>query len=186
MTEEAQDPVDVGVARKLRLTSWFQRWRRPLRRWFAVRSALPDADVDDLAQEVFLRLLRYSDDVLIDNPQGYLFRIAANVTNEWCERARHKQPHDDSWLEDLQITPANEPENAAARNIAQDNVRGAVARLAPRQREVLLLHVADGLTYTQIAQRLALSERVVLRDLSRAYSQLRMQLDLDNLGDCDP
>jgi RNA polymerase sigma factor (sigma-70 family) len=184
VTEEAQDPADAGAARKRRLTSWFQRWRRPLRQWFQVRSTLPDADIDDLAQEVFLRLLRYSDDILIDNPQGYLFRIAANVTNEWCERARHKRPNDESWLEDLQVAPVEEPENDAARNLVHDNVRGAVARLAPRQREVLLLHVADGLTYMQIAERLGLTERIVLRDLSRAYGQLRMQLDLDNLDDC--
>jgi RNA polymerase sigma factor (sigma-70 family) len=183
VTEDAHNPADAADARNRRLTFWFRRWGRPLRRWFAARSNLPDADIDDLAQEVFLRLLRYTDDVLIDNPQGYLFRIAANVTNEWHERARHKQPHDAAWLQELEVTSAEQPETDAARTIVQDYVRAAVARLPPRQREALLLHVADGLTYSQIAERLELTERVVLRDLSRAYSQLRLQLDLDNLTD---
>jgi len=105
--------------RNHRLVAWFKRWRKPIRQWLSHRSSVPTADLDDLAQEVFLRLLRYSDDVAIDNPQGYLFRIAANVANEWQERARHRRPHDDSWLEDLQIEFNDEPENTIAREVAR-------------------------------------------------------------------
>ena len=54
-------------------------------------------------------------------------------------------------------------------------------RLPPRQREVLLLHVNEGLTYKQIAQQRGLTYRIVLRDLTRAYSTLRMQLRLEDL-----
>jgi len=142
--ERAQDPRDG------RLISWFQRWRRPIRYWLSSRSSVPAAEIDDLAQEVFLRLLRYSDDIAIDNPQSYLFRIASNVANEWRE-----------------------------------HVQAAVQRLPPRQREVLLLHVNEGLTYKQITDRLGLSPRIVLRDLTRAYSQLRTQLNLEDLEDMD-
>ena len=165
--------------------TWFKRWRKPIRQWLSHRSSVPTADLDDLAQEVFLRLLRYSDDVAIDNPQGYLFRIAANVANEWQERARHRKPHDDSWLEDLQIEFNDEPENTIAREVAHEYMHDAVNKLPRRQREVLLLHVNEGLTYKQIAERQGLTYRVILRDLTRAYSQLRMQLKQDDLGDME-
>ena len=49
----------------------------------------------------------------------------------------------------------------------------------------LLLHVNEGLTYKQIAERQGLTYRVILRDLTRAYSQLRMQLKQDDLGDME-
>jgi RNA polymerase sigma factor (sigma-70 family) len=183
---DAREPQDSPVDdRSSRLAAWFQRWRRPVRHWLSDRSAVPAAELDDLAQEVFLRLLRYSDDIAIENPQGYLFRIAANVANEWRERARRKRPHDDSWLEDLQIATSEEPENALARERVQDQVRKAVMRLPPRQREVLALHVSDGLTYQEIAARLGLTPRMVLRDLTRAYSRLRVQLDLDDLSELE-
>ena len=81
-----------------RLIEWFGKWRKPIRNWLRNRASVPPGDIDDLAQEVFLRLLRYSDDITVDNPQGYLFRIAANVANEWRERSRVRKPHDDSWL----------------------------------------------------------------------------------------
>ena len=171
--------------RNHRLVGWFKRWRKPIRQWLSHRSSVPTADLDDLAQEVFLRLLRYSDDVAIDNPQGYLFRIAANVANEWQERARHRKPHDDSWLEDLQVEFNDEPENTIAREVANKHMQEAVNKLPRRQREVLLLHVNEGLTYKQIAERQGLTYRVILRDLTRAYSQLRMQLKQDDLGDME-
>jgi RNA polymerase sigma-70 factor, ECF subfamily len=171
--------------RNRRLITWFKRWRKPIRQWLSHRSSVPTADLDDLAQEVFLRLLRYSDDVAIDNPQGYLFRIAANVANEWQERARHRKPHDDSWLEDLQVEFNDEPENTIAREVANKHMQEAVNKLPRRQREVLLLHVNEGLTYKQIAERQGLTYRVILRDLTRAYSQLRMQLKQDDLGDME-
>ena len=164
-----------------RLIEWFGKWRKPIRSWLRNRASVPPGDIDDLAQEVFLRLLRYSDDIAVDNPQGYLFRIAANVANEWRERSRVRKPHDDSWLEELQIESGDEPENAFARSRANEYVQAAVDRLPPRQREVLLLHVNEGLTYKQIAQQRGLTYRIVLRDLTRAYSTLRMQLRLEDL-----
>lgn len=178
--EEGEGPCP-RASRDGRLIEWFGKWRKPIRSWLRNRASVPPGDIDDLAQEVFLRLLRYSDDVAVDNPQGYLFRIAANVANEWRERSRVRKPHDDSWLEELQIESGDEPENAFARLRTNEYVQTAVDRLPPRQREVLLLHVNEGLTYKQIAQQKGLTYRIVLRDLTRAYSTLRMQLRLEDL-----
>lgn len=169
-----------------RLAAWFMEWRDPIRKWLASRSAVPAADLDDVAQEVFLRLLRYSANTVIDNPQGYLFRVAANVANEWRERARLRCPHDQSWLRDLPTEPANEPESAVALLMLRQQVRAAIGRLPPRRRTVLLLHVNDELTYLQIADRLGLSYRMVMRDLSCAYGQLRRLLNLAPGGGSNP
>jgi RNA polymerase sigma-70 factor (ECF subfamily) len=142
-------------------------------------------DLDDLAQEVFLRLLRYSDDAVIQSPQSYLFRIATNVVNEWRERARNSLPHDNAWLEDLQVEPDDEPESSVERGLVSEQVRMAVGRLPQRQREVLLLHVNDGLTCQQIADRLELTRRIVRRDIAHAYAQLRWELRSVDLDDFD-
>src|SRR5262245_30122545 len=133
--EQAGEPAEQPATRH-RLASWFQEWRRPIRHWLSRRSSVPAADLDDVAQEVFLRLLRYGDDVIVDNPQGYLFRIAANVASEWRERARMRRPHDQSWLQELQVDAADEPENAVACFAVQEQVQAADERLPPRQRVV--------------------------------------------------
>jgi RNA polymerase sigma factor (sigma-70 family) len=164
-----------------RIAQWFKDWRKPVRHWLSRRASVPAAELDDLAQEVFLRLLRYSEKTVVENPFGYLLRIAGNVASEWRERARVSKPHEQVWLDDLLIEPEQEPENSVCQAGADENVQAAVDKLPPRQRQVLLLRVNEGLTYKQIAERLKLSPRVVLRDLSRAYSQLRMRLDREDL-----
>lgn len=171
-----------SASRNDRLATWFEVWRASMCRWVASRSSVQAADLDDVAQEVFVRLLRYSDDALIEHPQSYLFRIATNVVNEWRERCRNSLPHDDTWLADLPVECDNEPESAVENTLVSAQVRSAVARLPSRQREVLLLHIKDDLTYKQIAKHLKLTPRVVRRDIARAYAQLRGELhaiDLD-------
>ena len=159
----------------------FGRWGHPIRSWFTARDTPPKSDVDDLAQEVFDRLRRYGDDIAVDNPQGYLFRIAANVANEWRDRARSRSANDRGWLDQLQIDPVEPSDNAAFQARVSKHMQGAVNTLPKRQRDVLLLHVNEGLTYKQIADRLGITYRIVLRDLTRAYGALRMQLKADDL-----
>lgn len=159
----------------------FGRWGKPIRSWFGSRDASPKGDVDDLAQEVFHRLLRYGDDIAAENPQGYLFRIAANVANEWRDRSRPRPTNDRSWLDQLQIDPFEQSDSAAFQARVNKHMQGAVNTLPKRQRDVLLLHVNEGLTYKQIADRLGITYRIVLQDLTCAYGTLRMQLKADDL-----
>lgn len=164
-----------------RLGEWFGTWRKPLRSWLRDRGSVPPADIDDVAQEVFLRLLRYRDGITIKNPQGYLFRIAANVANEWRDRCRVRRPHDNKWLEELQIDSACEPENAAVKADRDRYVQAVVDALPKRQREFLLLHVNKGMKYKEIAEARGVSYRVVLRELTRSYSALRLRFDTDDI-----
>ncbi len=175
-----QIPPEDGASPNGRLTGWFGRWRRPMRGWFSSR-AVPRIGVDDLSQEVFLRLLRYSDDIAVENPQGYLFRIAANVASEWRDRSRVRQPPNQSWLNELHIGPAAQPDTSVFQRRISKHLQSAVDQLPKRQREVLLLHVNEGLTYKQIAARLDVTHRIVLRDLTRAYGALRVQLKAEDL-----
>lgn len=55
-------------------------------------------------------------------------------------------------------------------------IREAIHKLPPRQRAVLVDHVERGLTYKEIARERGMTERIVLRDLTRAYASLRIDL----------
>jgi RNA polymerase sigma factor (sigma-70 family) len=162
--------------RRARLTDWFREWRTPLRRFLVLRSVRP-ADLDDVAQEVFLRLLRYERSELVEHPQAYLFKMASNVAAERSMRASYRRPHDAKWLAYLRAGPDQEPEEAVARAAAQQHLRAALARLAPRPREVLRLHFGDNLSHAEIAQRLGVTPRIVKRDLINAYARLRVELN---------
>lgn len=165
---------------KHRLSDWFRQWRIPLRNFLSRRGAIPSSDLDDVAQEVFLRLLRYDRAELVEQPQAYLFKMASNVAAEWVMRARHRYPHDPSWLSELPA--AGSPHDDFAREAAQAEIERAINTLSPRQRSVLKLQFSEGLAQTEIAARLGSTQRIVKRDLAKSYEKLRTTLSPELLG----
>lgn len=164
------------------LVEWFQKWRRPIRSWLKKRASIPSGEIDDLAQEVFFRLLRYSNEAVVSNPQGYLFRIAANVANEWRERSCNRRAHSAEWLEELEqlSTTANYFRDLDEEEMSE-YVNVLINSLPERRRCILVLHVYENLTYKQIATKLGLTYRIVLRELTRAYSAMRYRITKDGV-----
>lgn len=159
------------------LSDWFRQWRSPLRRFLSLRGRYGSADLDDIAQEVFLRMLRSDRQTMVMNPQAYLFKIAANVSVEWSTRASSRLPHSHEWLETL----PNEgcPEDDYEREAMEHDLNCAVETLPSRTRAILRMHYRDGLTHDEIASQLATTRRVVKRDLIHAYADLRAALSPD-------
>lgn len=117
---------------KRRKTDWFRQWRSPLRRFLIGMAGARAGDLDDIAQGVFLRLLRYERAELVEHPQAYFFRIASNIAAEWSIRARSRHPHESKWLDSL---PTDDlPEEDVARVKAQDEIERALNTYAPRER----------------------------------------------------
>ncbi len=160
------------------LEDWYRQLRKPLRQYLNRRGLVRASEIDDVANEVFVRLMRYSEGELVSNPQQYVFRIARNVSFEWRERSRQKLPHSPDWLEELVA------EDEIAEDLARDDVvtrvRESLAKLRPRQREFVMLHV-HGMTYKQIAQARNTTYRTVLREITRGYSALRRSMKLEEL-----
>lgn len=158
-----------------RLSEWFRQWQHPLRRFLAARRGIPPTDVDDIAQEVFLRIMRYDKGELVDQPQAYLFKIAANVAAEWSIRSRNRIPHESKWLDEL--VSGELPEALVLRSQSQREVERALRRLKPRERQVLKLYFSGGLSYADIAAHTGESQRSVRRIFIRSYQRLREELD---------
>jgi RNA polymerase sigma factor (sigma-70 family) len=76
---------------------------------------------------------------------------------------------------------ASADDELISQTLAARQIRKSVEQLPSHERQVLLLHVNNGLTYWEIAARLGMDEEVVLRDLAHAYSQLRLELSADPL-----
>ena len=173
MATDGRGPSRVG--------HWFRDWQRPLRRFLARQRAGCAADIDDIAQEVFLRVLRYDRSELIEYPQAYLFKIASNVSAEWAMRASRRMPHHSEWLTEL--VDALSPEVEVEREALDERLRAAVNALPQRAREILRLHFADDIPHEEIARRLGVTRKIVKRDIARAYGALRISLDPSLAGE---
>jgi RNA polymerase sigma factor (sigma-70 family) len=164
---------------KRRLSSWYLQWRLPLRRFLLGKAGVRSTDVDDVAQEVFLRLMRYERGELVAHPKAYLYKIAFNVAAEWSIRAASRSPHDEKWLANL--TGGAEPDAVLQRVQSQAEIKRALSTLPVEQREVLKLHFSEELGQNDIALRTGRSRRRIRRDVARAYERLRLELDPEAL-----
>lgn len=158
----------------------FKQWHKPIRSWLRNTGRIPPIWIDDLAQEVFVRLLRYAKDVELENTAGYMFRIAANVANEWREKSAQRQIHVEVEESHVGVTwPDREREHQEMVRI----VETAMSQLPSRQLLILMLYVYEDMTYKEIGKELGLTYRTVLRELVRAYSKLRMKLHKSDIVD---
>jgi len=152
---------------------WAQQWHRQLHRFLARR--LPsEADTQDLAQEVYLRLLRFDGTDLVQRPQAYLCKIAAHVACEWQLKARQSKPHSSAALDELAVEDTLE--DAIDLDLRRRRVRTALQELPAKMRVALMLQHRDGLSYEEIACELGTSLRAVRRCIEEGYARLRKQL----------
>lgn len=149
-----------------------ERLRRYLR-----RRLRREHEAEDLAQEVYLRMLRMPQERQLQNPLAYTMVIAANVLSDY--RLTGSQRIADRGValdaEDLELNGSREeiPDAIAERvNLAQQLDR-AIRQLPDIEQVVLLLTKRDGWTFEQVAQRLDISTHMVHHYLKRAKSRLR-------------
>ena len=150
------------------------------------RSIVDRSSVEDLAQEVFLRLYRarhrYQPTARFET---YLYRIVFNLcVNHTQFSARRKTWSLDAPLgsdqEGGSLEPVDERAGVPLDALEEDEraalVRSAVEKLPEAQREALILSRFEGLGYEQIGEILGLSLPAVKSLLWRARDGVRQRL----------
>jgi RNA polymerase sigma factor (sigma-70 family) len=156
------------------LLEWRQRWHRSLFQ-FLRRRVRSSVDVQDLAQETYLRLLRARDLNEVRNPLAYLLQVASHVAMEWCDRQRR----DDSMVVLDVDTVADPllPELELDARLSQQRLEKTLTSMSPMMRAVVLLRLRDERSYQEIAAELRITDRQVRRYLERGYECLRVAIE---------
>jgi RNA polymerase sigma-70 factor (ECF subfamily) len=128
-------------------------------------------DAEDVAQETYIRMMRYEGSSELNSPSAMLFRIALNVANDHGRAAvaRHSKRH--TTLDDLELTseqPSAERELLASQTL--DLLLDTIEHLPPKCRQVFLLSRASDMTYPEIAQHCGISVKAVEKHISRAIA----------------
>lgn len=150
--------------------SWLQGWLR--------RRLSCSALAADLAHDTFIRLLGREQDELatVREPRAWLSTIAHGlVVSHWRRRDL-----ENAWLASLALQPENVMPSVEERHLVLEallQVDQMLNGLPSKVRQAFLLAQLDGLTYRQIAQRLAVSERSVKNYMARAMLAC-LQLDI--------
>lgn len=120
-------------------------------RFLASRGA-PEAELDDLVQEVLIRAFRHAESWRGEGAfRGWLYRIAANLLTD-----RHRRNAGRIYLEvaDHDRVETANPETEMVADETASALQRGLASLARLQREVFLLRVEQGLDYAEIATAL--------------------------------
>lgn len=133
------------------------------------------ADLQDLAQEVYLRLLRVEQPELINNPQSYIYRVALNVAEEWRLRAAQSMEHSSDPLDTLE-SPGSNQAQLFEQEERQKVMRSAMEALPSATRNAMVLHVQQDMTYEQVAEHMGVSRRAVKRYIAKGYAAMRAAL----------
>lgn len=155
-----------------------ERYRRDVYR-IAYRMTTNHEDADDVAQETFLRAYRALGSFRGDaSLKTWLFRIAMNLSiNVGRSHAgRVSEGHDLEALPDARAIEGPAGERRLLRSEEAARVRGAVAALPPRQKQVVLLRMYEELPFQEIAEVLDCPIGTAKANFFHAMNNLRKAL----------
>ena len=154
-------------------TELVRRHTRALARFLAGAGA-PEADLDDLVQETFVRAFR-----ALDRFRGqcqfrtWLLTIGSNALKDAGRRARRVRIV--ALDEDLRA-PEGDPHERAVASEAERHLTQELGRLPPMQRNVFLMRAQQGLEYDEIAAALGTSAGAARVHYHHAVKRLKEQM----------
>jgi RNA polymerase sigma factor (sigma-70 family) len=138
------------------------------------------ADVPDIVQEVFLRMMRVPNVESVRSPEAYLFTVAQHVVQQHTLKQSAVTPSADlaRILTDRnQASSYADPLLEVHAEQCLEALQWGLDRLSPRVRAVFLLSRRDGLSFDEIAVRLGTTRDMVKKYLMKALIRLRHGLE---------
>ena len=170
----------TGKARRGELDAFEELVRRYEKRVYviALRSSGNPEDAADITQEVFLRAWRSIENFRGDSGfSTWLFRITMNIC---VDHARHRQTQPQTTTlttEDDEERPIHDtaptPEEQLDNKELGRELAAALAEISEEHRRIVLLRDVSGMSYSEIAEILEISEGTVKSRLARARIALR-------------
>lgn len=165
----------MNDAKKTLLERLFAEHRGGLHAFFRNRVRV---DAQDLAQEVYVRMLRLKDTEAIRNPELYLYTVANNLVKEHAVAERRLTAADDvddfTIQEQLAELPRFENEIDTDERIKR--LRLALAELSPKCRAAVVLQYRNGMSYEEIGEKLGVSSNMVKKYLAQALDHCRRRM----------
>jgi RNA polymerase sigma factor (sigma-70 family) len=159
---------------------------RPRLRSF-IRRRVPDpADVEDILQDVFYRLVEANRLLMpIDHVTGWLFRVARNRITDLF-RKRREEAFSDTAIEDEDgellkiedLLPSLDagPEALYIRSVLLDELELALDELPDEQREVFIAHEFEGRSFKELSAESGVNVNTLISRKHYAVLHLRERL----------
>ena len=153
-----------------------QKHRAALTRFLARRIGCPDT-IQDILQEMFIRLHGHRLREPVSNPRAFLFRVASNLATDHL-RSRERRAEIGDGEDELARLPDESP-CPEVTIFSQQRVallKQAILELPPKCREVFILCKFEHYTYAQTARKLGISESTVIKHMVKALDHCKKRV----------
>ena len=145
---------------------------------FFLRRIRAKADAADLAQEVYVRMLRVGDPEAIRSPVLYLYTVANNLVKEHAVLERRQasgiEISEVSEHEELESLPAFGGDLDALQRATQ--LRVVLKQLRPKCRAAVVLRFTHELSYREIGTHLGVSPQMARKYVAQALGHCRRRM----------
>ena len=155
------------------------RFHSPLMSFFLRRVHNRD-DAEDLTPEVFIRILRRDETVPVENPEIYIFRIAAHLLRDRARKATTHRAADHASLDaaDIELADVDKHDPALVEDRGPERVLlsqealieavGTLGELGDRTRDIFLLFRLENMRHREIAAVYGISVSTVEKHIAKA------------------
>lgn len=149
-----------------------RRFAPALRRFFQRRITQAN-EIDDLVQEVFLRLVRRGGVDDVENMEGYVFLTASNILRDrYRQRSFRRSDFDEPLDENYVQDSAFSPERVLLGKEVLQRMLSALEELPETTQDAFILCYVEGHTHEEVAEDLGMTARSVRNHVKRALEHL--------------
>ncbi len=169
---------DPALAAETPLLESYLERTAEMRRFFQARLG-PSADVEDLVQELYLKVCAVPADEMILKPEAFLYRLAQNLMLDRLRARRRAGARDAEWRRNnqasigvLDVVDTPDAESAVIARQRLQKLVTALETLAPATQRAFRLHKFDGLSQAEAAERMGISRSAVEKHIALALKHL--------------
>ena len=134
-------------------------------------------DIDDIAQETFVRAFLAEQKGGIEHPKAYIYRVARNLAFEILTK---KSAQLTSYIEDYTdksiLQSGEDVEGNAILSEKFTRVKAAIAEMPPQCQRVFIMHKVYGFKYKEISQQLGISVSTVEKHIMTGLKKCRQSV----------
>lgn len=160
--------ASAQISPSLRIEQVIKSCHTSLLNFLQLRLRVAD-DARDVAQEAYIRLMKYEGSEDVKSPESLLFRIAINIANDMGRADKVRKVSDHCAIDELDFdSGVATPEREVSACEQLDLLYAAIEQLPVKCRQVFVLHRFHNMTYPQIAAHCGISVKMVEKHISRA------------------
>jgi RNA polymerase sigma factor (sigma-70 family) len=160
---------------ELEATDWFNAKIKPHEsalRGYLFRHVPEMADVDDVVQEAYRRILDVRKTKSIEHPRGLLFTIARNAATDLFRKRSVSRTISITEIDNLHVIDYNDkPDEALGRSDEVELLNQAIRALPKRCREIFILRKLENLSHQEISERLGITVHTVESQLTKGLKK---------------